>query len=136
MLSIFAKRRKQQPLDRRRSLAGIPMINEKITVDDSEGEDCLVISMTLPERHGLIGRLLPTAGTKRIRLDELGSFVLAQIDGKKNRQGHNRRICKTIQNQPPRNRTERSGVPKRHAPTRSHRNPGRLTTPAAPRLLY
>ena len=83
MLSIFAKRRKQQPLDRRRSLAGVPVVNKKIAIDDSEGEDRLVISMTLPERRGLIGRLLPTAGTKRIRLDELGSFVLRQIDGKR-----------------------------------------------------
>jgi len=76
------KKQKEPQIDRRRSLAGVPIVNENVKIDDSD-EDNVVVSVTFERGNGFLDRFKPAVMTSRVELDELGSFALHQIDGKK-----------------------------------------------------
>ena len=75
--------RKRDPLDRSTSLAGIPVFNDGASICEQE-DGRVVIRLPPPPRPGLLGRLLRPVPGKQLRLDELGSFVVRQIDGETN----------------------------------------------------
>ncbi len=71
----------QQPvIDRRQSLDAIPVLNGGIAAEPRrDGQLDLVIRT--PRRPGLLARFMPPMLEKRFKLDALGTFVFAQIDG-------------------------------------------------------
>jgi hypothetical protein len=74
--------RHASPLSRKRSLDGIPIVNPGITIDGpTDGR------LTLTVRHrrsnGWLARFQPPIIERRVKLDEIGSFVFSQIDGKR-----------------------------------------------------
>ena len=76
--------RKQQTgerLDRRRSLAGIPVLNANVTADRGDERRLTLTIRTKRREKGLLSRFQPAVMTRRLKLDELGSFVLSRIDG-------------------------------------------------------
>jgi hypothetical protein len=75
-------RKKIEPIDRRRSLKSIPVMNRNVVVKPGE-EGTLVISVTMQRKKGLFSRFLPPVFERHLKLDELGSFVVSQIDGRK-----------------------------------------------------
>jgi len=75
-------KRKRKALDRRRSLEGIPVINKNVSIKNSEKGN-LVISARVPRKSRFFSRFLPPVMTRNVKLDELGSFVVTQIDGEK-----------------------------------------------------
>lgn len=80
-MSILRKRQDKR-LDRRRSLSGIPVVNNNIAVEhESEGRVCLRI--TIFRGKGWLARFQPLSHTRSVRLDEIGSFVFDLIDGKR-----------------------------------------------------
>ena len=71
---------KQPGIDRKRSLDGVPVVNPGVVVDDADPER-LVVTVKLQRGRGLLARFQPPVMERRVRLDALGSFVFAQIDG-------------------------------------------------------
>ena len=81
-MGIFTKR-KPRNVDRRESLAGLAVVNEGVTItDDGAGTD-LSVRVKVPRGPHFLDRFRPPVIEKKYELDELGSFVLRQIDGKK-----------------------------------------------------
>jgi len=80
-MSLFS-RTKQKPLDRRRSLTGVPVMNENVTIEPADGDN-LILTVKLQRGRGLLARFQPAVMTRRVKLDQLGSFVVRQIDGKR-----------------------------------------------------
>ncbi len=73
---------KTPAIDRRRSLDSIPVLNDGITSKlRPDGQYDLVIRIA--RRPGLFARFMPPVLEKRFSLDELGSFVFSQIDGRR-----------------------------------------------------
>jgi hypothetical protein len=72
----------EERLDRRRSLEGVPVVNANVTVEAGEG-DSMLLDIRLSRGKGLLARFQPPIMHKRVQLDELGSFVLGEIDGRK-----------------------------------------------------
>ena len=83
MLNFFGKKKDDVPrLDRRGSLAGIPALNGNVSIDRSD-EDQWVITTTMSRRDGWLRRFMPPTLKHRHELDELGTFVLSQVDGRR-----------------------------------------------------
>jgi len=78
----LSRRKKRQPIDRRRSLESIPAVNEGVTAHENDGGE-LVLVVSLERGTGLLARFQPPVMEKRVKLDELGAFVFQQIDGKR-----------------------------------------------------
>ena len=70
-------------LDRRTSLEGIPFLNPGVAVSERD-DGKLLVKTTIRRRSGFLARFLPESLTRQYKLDELGSFVIREIDGKKN----------------------------------------------------
>jgi hypothetical protein len=70
-------------LDRRRSLAGIPVVNPGVAVEDLEAGRCVLVVRQRLKRDGLLRRFKPTERQRRVKLDELGCFVFKRIDGER-----------------------------------------------------
>ena len=82
MRKSAARERAKPRLDRRESLAGVPVLNDGVTVDrDDDGNWLLVVRQ--PRRRGLFSRFLPPVMERRTQLDSLGTSVVRQIDGKR-----------------------------------------------------
>ena len=78
----FSNRKSTPPkIDRRQSLAGIPMLNSGVRIDPGAERDSLVV--TLRRGSGFLARFQPAVMERVIKLDELGTFVLRQIDGRR-----------------------------------------------------
>ena len=79
----FSKPKAEAPtIDRRRSLEGIPTVNEGASVTTTDaGTD--TITITVKRGHGFLARFQPPVMERRVRLDELGTFVFRQIDGRR-----------------------------------------------------
>ena len=75
-------KRKTAPLDRRESLAGVPVLNNGVELLGEAGEN-LMLSVKVFRGRGFLDRFRPEEMTRKIRLDELGSFVVRQINGKR-----------------------------------------------------
>ena len=73
-------RTSQPHLDRRQSLSGVPVLNEGVRVDDAN-PDRLVLTVRRVRGTGILARFQPPVMERRVKLDELGSFVFRQIDG-------------------------------------------------------
>lgn len=83
-MALFSKRkaeRKDERLDRRRSLAGVPVISGNVAIRDADGGN-LSLTVGMRRGNGFLDRFRPPVSTKRISLDELGSFVVRRIDGR------------------------------------------------------
>ena len=80
---LLFTRKKEPPIDRRQSLAGVPVMNDQVTFE-TQTDGCLIVSVKLFRGKGLLAGFQPEVRTKRTKLDELGTFVLKQIDGRKN----------------------------------------------------
>ena len=76
----MARRAKQEPIDRRRSLASVPVLNQDVTVEDDGGETA-AITVRVPRGNRFLDRFRPKVMTRRITLDPLGTFVVRQITG-------------------------------------------------------
>ncbi len=77
----FLQKEEAPTLDRRQSLAGVPVLHNFVTIDRSD-ENNWVLTLRIPKRNrGFLARFQPDILTRRVRLDELGSFVVARING-------------------------------------------------------
>lgn len=81
MFGFFERKMKAPPINRERSLSSIPIRNEGVDVDESD-PDNLVLNITLQRGTGFLARFQPPEFTRVVKLDELGSFVFKQVDGK------------------------------------------------------
>lgn len=79
------RKRKTPPLDRRRSLAAIPVLNEGVRSAANEAGH-VVVRVTLKRGRGFLARFQPALMERTVKLDELGSFVFKQIDGQRTTQ--------------------------------------------------
>ena len=71
---------KRAGIDRKRSLEGIPVVNPGVVVDCINPER-LVVTVKLQRGRGVLARFQPRVMERRVKLDSIGSFVFAQIDG-------------------------------------------------------
>ena len=71
---------KQSGIGRKRSLEGVPVVNPGVVVDCTNPER-LVVTVKLQRGKGLLARFQPPVMERRVKLDAIGSFVFAQIDG-------------------------------------------------------
>lgn len=78
----FRKKPKAPPIDRRRSLEGIPVLNEGVSVKDADPGKVHIVVRT-PRGKGLLARFQPQVLERNLKLDELGTFVFRQIDGQR-----------------------------------------------------
>lgn len=69
-------------LDRRRSLGGVPVLNAGVELAE-RGDGTLLLVLNIPRRKGWLARFQPRVTQKRIGLDELGTFVIRQINGER-----------------------------------------------------
>jgi len=72
-------------MDRRQSLAAIPALNEEVRVE-AQDDGRVMLYVPVRRRAGFLARFQPAVMEKRIRLEELGSFVFGQIDGRRTTQ--------------------------------------------------
>lgn len=82
MFSLFKRPASKQRVDRRRSLAGIPVLNPRVTIETAKDGN-LYVRVEIQRGRGFFARFQPRVSVRRIQLDELGSFVLRQVDGNK-----------------------------------------------------
>lgn len=76
------KRQLPAAIDRGRSLEAIPVVNGGVsTAPNPDGTFDLVVR--IPRRRGWFSRFMPSEIERRCRLDELGSYVWRQIDGRR-----------------------------------------------------
>ncbi len=69
-------------IDRRAALAGIPVLMPGVELETGDdGRLTAVVHLKRPE--GFLARFMHPVSSRRIRLDEIGSFVLSQIDGRR-----------------------------------------------------
>ena len=81
MASLFS-RKKTTPLDRRRSLASVPVLNEGVSCREGDASR-IIITIRQRRRPGFMGRFQPDILERTVKLDELGGFVFRQIDNHK-----------------------------------------------------
>lgn len=74
--------RKPVTIDRRRSLASIPIHNEGVFEKSRSAEE-LEIVVVIERGTGFLARFQPPLMERTLKLDELGIFVFDQIDGQR-----------------------------------------------------
>lgn len=74
--------RKQERVDRRRALNGVPVLHPGVTVEPLESGGVRV-SMTVKRGKGLFERFRPPEMRRTYELDEFGCFVLGMVDGER-----------------------------------------------------
>jgi len=86
-MGFFGLTEKREPrLDRRHSLAGVPVLAKNVSIDRTDDAKWVMTVTTRP-RSRVLARFLPPTFVKRVELDELGTSVLRQIDGERTVQG-------------------------------------------------
>ncbi|MDT8390462.1 MAG: PqqD family peptide modification chaperone [Lentisphaeria bacterium] len=80
-MRLFAQR-KQERVDRRLALSGIPVLNAGVAVESLDNGGARV-SMTVRRGRGFFERLRPVEMTRSYELDEFGRFVLEMVDGER-----------------------------------------------------
>ena len=80
-------------VDRRQSLAGVPIWNEGVTLEEQEN-GWVLIRQRMRRGKGWFARFQPPVMERSIRLDELGSFVARLIDGQRNTSAIVAAFCK------------------------------------------
>ena len=77
----FSNRKQQPPpIDRRLSLAAVPVVNPGVRADHSRPGETL-LKIQLQRGRGWMARFQPAVMERTVQLDELGSFVFGLIDG-------------------------------------------------------
>lgn len=76
-MAILRKREKDQ-IDRRKSLAGIPIFHEGVEVVEAGGR-LLVLKVKIRRGPGFFDRFRPLVTERKYELDEFGSFVVRHI---------------------------------------------------------
>ena len=79
-MELFARNKQQAP-DRRQSLEGVPVLHRGVAIAYAENGNA-VLTIRVKRGRGFLARFQPPEMEKVVRLDELGTFVLKQIDGK------------------------------------------------------
>ena len=78
-MALFG-RQEQPAVDRREALSSIPALVPGVTLE--EGEDGRVTAVVTSRRPaGFWARFMSRTMTRRVRLDEIGTYVIRQIDG-------------------------------------------------------
>ena len=73
---------KAPEIDRRAALAGIPVLMPGVELENGDdGRTTAVVHLKRP--NGFLARFMHPVSSKRIRLDEIGSYVLSSIDGRR-----------------------------------------------------
>ena len=81
-MGLFASSRKKPPaLDRETSLRGIPVLNPSVELNPREDGNITLRVKIRRKQGSLASRFLPPVFERNVELDELGSFVVRQIDG-------------------------------------------------------
>jgi len=79
---MLSSGKKPEQIDRRRSLASIPVVNDCVShTIDEDGR--LQLTIEIQRGSSFLSRFQPRIMKKRVRLDELGVFVFEQIDGRR-----------------------------------------------------
>ena len=78
-MSLF-RQRESKSIDRRQSLAGIPILNAGVRYRD-QGNGRRVLSAEGPSRVGWMNRFRPPVDRREFELDEFGAYVVERIDG-------------------------------------------------------
>lgn len=78
-MSLF-RQRENNTIDRRQSLAGIPILNAGVRYQN-EGNGRRVLSAEGPSRVGWMNRFRPPVDRREFELDEFGAYVVERIDG-------------------------------------------------------
>jgi hypothetical protein len=83
-VALFGKsdKPKTPPIDRRRSLEAIPVVDEKVAVK-AEANGLLTLTVRIKRQNTIFARFLPPEMERNVKLDELGTFVFGLIDGKR-----------------------------------------------------
>lgn len=76
------KQRKQNRVDRRLALEGVPVVHSGVCLEDVAG-GTVRISMTIRRGSGFFERMRPLENRKSYELDEFGSFVIRLLDGRR-----------------------------------------------------
>jgi hypothetical protein len=78
----FSRRKQKTPIDRRRSLEAIPVLNQEVSVARMDN-DRVILTVRLTRGTGLLSRFQPPIMKRNVKLDAVGTFVFHQIDGKR-----------------------------------------------------
>ena len=81
--TMFFRKTEKPSIDRRQSLEGIPVLNPGVATDERE-DHTLVLRVPAARGQGFLARFQPEVIEKQIKLDAVGSFVVRQIDGRRN----------------------------------------------------
>jgi hypothetical protein len=73
-------------LDRRRSLDSVPVLNPGVSVEPA-GPGRVTLVVRRPRGRGLLARFQPPVIERRVKLDEVGTFVFGRIDGRRPARG-------------------------------------------------
>ncbi len=77
-MGLFSQRKKQR-VDRRESLAGVPVLHENVTLVEEQNQN-ITIKLRSARGTSLFDRLRPAGMVKSYELDQFGTFVVRQID--------------------------------------------------------
>ncbi len=76
------KRRQKNQVDRRQSLAGIPLLHTDVKV--SEVANLITLRVRTARSNTLLDRFRPPVTERKYELDEFGTFVVRQIQRRRN----------------------------------------------------
>ncbi len=76
----FGKRKNNLTIDRTRALAAVPLINRGLEIEKDEAGNA-TIRMKVRRGRRILSRFQPSVMTKTIKMDEIGTFVLDQVNG-------------------------------------------------------
>jgi len=76
------KRREKTSVDRRQSLAGIPALDPEVQIAPRDGTT-VFLKTKIRRGDGFLDRFRPPVMDKSYELDEFGTFVVQQMDGKR-----------------------------------------------------
>ncbi|MBA4387228.1 MAG: hypothetical protein C0404_04560 [Verrucomicrobia bacterium] len=74
--------KKEPVIDRRQALAGVPVVNSGVSSEkDAAGK--MVVTVRTPRGSGWLARFQPPVIERKVRLDDLGGFVMDLVDGRR-----------------------------------------------------
>ena len=73
---------RDETIDRRRSLDGIPVFNQNVSFETNE-TGRVVINAKIMRGKGLLARFKPPVMERNVKLDEIGSYVFKLIDNQR-----------------------------------------------------
>ncbi len=80
---MFGRSKEKVPqIDRRRSLEGVPVRNDGVTVADN-GQGRIKVILRRRRGNGFLARWQPEVIERAVKLDELGAFVFGLVDSRR-----------------------------------------------------